>query len=103
MKSPDSVKIRGMINNASNLELELIWLKKIANNQTDDEIEEYRTMIDNGIGANKPDSFFIAYTYKLIEKGYHLTDEQAVKLRKILPKYWRQYAREFQRKEENRI
>lgn len=83
--------LKDKIANATTLEVELVWLPKIMQNQTDEELEEEHTKFDNKLGLNGRDAPIVTSMYKRMKSGKHLTDNQASCLRKILPKYWRQY------------
>jgi hypothetical protein len=84
--------ITTMINKASHFELELVWIPKIMRNQTHDEVRDERTEEYNGIGLNGVDATFVTSVFKQIQAGKHLSFKQAESLKKMLPKYWRQYA-----------
>lgn len=91
MLTEDSIKF--LIEKASDLEIELVWLPKIVGNQTDDEIEKLNSVLDNKIGLNARDAPFVTSVYLRILSGEHLSSGQASILREILPKYWRQFVR----------
>lgn len=86
-------EIKKKISEASDIELELVWLPKIMMNQTSDEKQKLDTISDNGVGLNKADSYVVTAIYNDMKKGNHLSYWQANKLRKLLPKYSRQYKR----------
>ena len=86
-------EIAKMISNASALEFELIWLPKIIDNQTDDEKQKLYTTVNNGLGLNMRDAYYVMSVYNRVKAGGHLSDKQVDVLRKILPKYRRQYMR----------
>lgn len=90
------VKIKEMISNASSLELELIWIPRIMKNQTCGEIESNRTLEYNGTGLNGCDAHSISFYYQMIQKGYHLREDQAEDARKKLAKYSRQYVEQIE-------
>lgn len=81
------------ISEASALELELIWIPRIVENQTDDEKNKLCTTKKNGTGLNMADAPFVTSVYNKIKSGNHLSERQADLIRKILPKYKRQYMR----------
>lgn len=85
--------LKDKIANATTLEVELVWLPKIMRNQTEEEIDNECTKFDNKLGLNGRDAPIVTSMYKKVKSGKHLTDNQASCLRKILPKYWRQYAK----------
>jgi hypothetical protein len=89
----DLVEIVKKISEASALELELVWLPKIIDNQTDDEKSKLCTTAKNGTGLNMTDAPYVTSVYNKVKSGGHLSDKQVDVLRKILPKYKRQYAR----------
>lgn len=86
-------EIAKKISNASALEFELVWLPKIIENQTDDEKQKLCTTAKNGSGLNMTDAPYVTHIYNKVKSGVHLSERQADVLRKILPKYKRQYAR----------
>lgn len=85
-------KIQGMIANASGLELELIWIPKIMAKQTHDEKVRESTIEYNEVGLNAYDAKFVTSLYNHVTAGAHLTIKQAEAARKVLSKYWKQYA-----------
>lgn len=85
--------LKDKIANATTLEVELVWLPKIIQNQTEEELEEEHTKFDNKLGLNGIDAPIVTSMYKRVMSGKHLTDNQATCLKKILPKYWRQYTK----------
>jgi hypothetical protein len=89
----DIDEISDKIRNASVIEMELVWLPRIMDNQTNDEKEYRSTFYNNGIGLNGADASYVTSVWCKIKSGYHLTDAQLCILRKILPKYRRQFAR----------
>lgn len=89
----DKEKVNELILKATSLEFELVWLPKIMGNQTDTEIECMCTVCDNKLGLNNNDAPIVTAYFMRVKRGAHLTDGQANVLRKILPKYWRQFAR----------
>lgn len=89
----DLMEIAKKISEASTLELELIWIPKIIENQTDDEKQKLCTTAKNGSGLNMTDAPYVTSLYNKVKSGVHLSDRQADVLRKILPKYKRQYMR----------
>lgn len=86
-------ELRKKISEAPDYELELVWLPKIMGGQTDDEKQKLDTVTNNGVGLNKADSYTVTSIYNNIKRGNHLSYWQANKLRKLLPKYARQYMR----------
>lgn len=91
MKSRE--EIQSMIVNASDLEMELVWLPKIMGNQTDDEVDKRATLSDNKIGLTGGDAPFVTAYWMRLQRGVHLTHSQVEVLKCVLPKYWRQFAR----------
>lgn len=89
----DLLEIAKKISEASVLELELIWIPKIVENQTNDEKQRLCTTAKNGTGLNMTDAPYVTSLYYKIRSGIHLSERQADALRKMLPKYRRQYAR----------
>lgn len=87
------------ISNASNIELELVWLPRIMDNQTDDEKSSKNTIERNRIGLTCFDAPFVTSMYSKVKAGKHISDVQADKLRGILVKYKRQYFRMMKSKE----
>ena len=86
-------EIMKKISEASALELELVWLPKIISNQTDDEKEKLCTTTKNSTGLNMCDAPYVTSLYNKVKSGIHLSERQTDNLRKILPKYKRQYRR----------
>lgn len=86
-------EISKKIREASALELELVWLPKIVENQTDDEKQKLCTTTRNGTGLNMADAPYVTSVYNKVKSGAHLSDKQVDVLRNILSKYRRQYMR----------
>jgi len=91
-KQQDKHKLQSLIDRATCLELELVWLPRIMRNQTYDELRAGETIRNNGIGLSGVDGAFVSDIYKQVLAGKHLSEKQASATRKILRKYWRQYA-----------
>jgi len=91
-KQQDKHKLQSLIDRATYLELELVWIPRIMRNQTYDELRAGETIRNNGIGLSGVDGAFISDIYKHVQTGKHLSEKQASAARKILRKYWRQYA-----------
>lgn len=87
----DKEKVQGMVDRASALELELVWIPKIMARQTSDEIRRGDTFETNKIGLSGYDGRYISSIYERIQRGEHLTENQSSATRKILRKYWKQY------------
>ena len=87
----DLIEIEKKISSASIPELELVWLPKIIENQTEGEMKKFATVLDNGIGLNRSDAPYATRLYYQVKSGKHLDNIQADRLRKMLPKYKRQY------------
>ncbi len=87
----DKPTIEAMINRASNTELEIFWIPKIISNQTSDEVRSEETIEHNRIGLNGRDAKFVTSVYNQITSGRHLSVRQSESIKKVLPKYWRQY------------
>lgn len=83
--------IHGMIQNASGLEFELIWIPRIMERQTSDEQMSHETKEKNSVGLNGRDAPFITSLYDRIKDGQHLTPKMIECVRRTLPKYWKQY------------
>jgi len=83
--------IQEMIAKASSLELELIWIRKIMDRQTEDEKIVHETKEKNSVGLNGRDAPFVTSIYDRVQEGQHLTPKMAECVRRILPKYWKQY------------
>lgn len=84
--------IQGLIQKATPLELELVWIPKIYQFQLAEEKQYKDTLEQNGVGLTKADAFIISKFASRIEKGGHLSPEEAQDLKARLPKYWKQYA-----------
>jgi len=91
-KQQDKHKLQSLIDRATCLELELVWLPRIMRNQTYDELRAGETIRNNGIGLSGVDGAFVSDIYNQVLAGNHLSEKQASATRKILRKYWRQYA-----------
>jgi len=91
-KKQDKHKLQSLIDCATPLELELVWLPRIMRNPTYDELQAGETIRNNGIGLSGVDGTFISDIYKQVIAGKHMSEKQASAARKILRKYWRQYA-----------
>ena len=83
--------IQSMIANASGLEFELVWIPKIMARQTDDEQMAHETKEKNSVGLNGRDALFITSLYDRIQDNQHLTPKMVECVRRILPKYWKQF------------
>jgi hypothetical protein len=84
-------QVKSMIENASVLELELIWIPKIMERQTSEEQEDEYTKEHNGVGLNAFDATFITRLHKKIQEGERLNVWEAKKAREKLMKYSKQY------------
>jgi len=91
-KQQDKHKLQSLIDRATCLELELVWIPRIMLNQTYDELRAGETIRNNGIGLSGVDGAFVSDIYNQVIAGKHLSEKQASATRKILRKYWRQYA-----------
>lgn len=90
-------KIHQMLDNASALELSLVWIPKILENQVEEEIEYKATTKRNGTGLSKADAYPITRHHNSYTRyGRTLTEEEAADTRKRLKKYWKQFASKFQ-------
>jgi len=85
-------KLQSLIDSATCLELELVWIPRIMSRQTYDEVKAGETIRNNGIGLSGVDGTFISDIYKQVLAGKHISNKQASATRKILRKYWKQYA-----------
>ena len=86
-------EIMDKIRRASDLEVELVWLPKIMENQTNEEKDKLATTVNNGLGLNMRDAPFVTSIYNQVVSGKHLSFTQANILRIILVKYKKQYVR----------
>jgi len=86
-------EIAKKISEASVIEMELVWLSKIMGNQTDEEMQKHAAIEDNRIGLNGTDAPYVTSLYDQVRSGKHLSEKQVTILRRILPKYKRQYYR----------
>lgn len=107
--------IRKMIDEATNYELEVVWIPRIIENQTMDEVASKTTNQHNGMGLSAFDAEIITSIYeqtrggkggveaaisrltgvstiKRPSAGRRLTPKQAATARKILKKYAGQFA-----------
>jgi hypothetical protein len=87
----DKQKVQDMVDKASALELELVWIPKIMSKQTEREVSVGSTIEYNEVGLSGFDGHFISDIYRKIREGEHLTEGQAKACRRVLRKYWRQY------------
>lgn len=88
-----SRRIKRMILSASGIEIEKVWLEKIMHNQSNEEILSGVTNENNGIGLNAKDAPIVTSMYRQVMCGYSLSVAQVSTLKKILPKYWRQFGK----------
>lgn len=84
-------RIATMIQNASSLELKLVWIPKIVEKQTQDEIESEETKHKNDVGLSGIDGRIVCSMFHQTQFGKDLTSRQITSLKRILPKYWKQY------------
>ena len=84
--------IRKKIEEAQWYEVEMLWIPKIMQWQTDDEKVDRTTKHQNGAGLNACDAGKISWYSNLISKGYHLNTEQLDDAKKRLIKYRKQYS-----------
>jgi len=94
-------RLQRMIDNATPIELELVWIPKIMRNQTYDELAAGETIRNNGIGLSGVDGVFISDIYKQVLAVKHMSEKQANATRKILRKYWKQYSNMMPAREAN--
>jgi len=86
-------EIAKRISEASAIEMELVWLPKIMEGQTDEEKDKLASILDNRVGLNGTDAPYVTSLYNQVKSGKHLSEKQVTTLRRILPKYKRQYYR----------
>ncbi|MBC2746239.1 MAG: hypothetical protein HF975_04385 [ANME-2 cluster archaeon] len=84
-------EIKTQVSQASGHELELVWIPKIMEHQTQDEEISESTIELNGKGLNAFDAGLITSLYHQVQAGNHLTPKQVSAARKVLPKYAGQY------------
>lgn len=84
--------IKALIEEASEIELALVWVPRIIENQTTDEVAGESTQEDNKIGLNAFDAEFVTSVYKQIKDGRTPTEKQSAVLHRTLKKYCRQYS-----------
>jgi len=84
--------IRALIDKASALEIEIVWMPRIMSNQTDLEKCRGDTIERNSIGLSGVDGAFISDVYEQVRGGKHLSGGQEQAVKRVLKKYWRQYA-----------
>jgi hypothetical protein len=85
-------KIRALIQKALPLEFELVWIPRIYKFQLEEEKQIKDSIEQNGAGLTKADAFIVTRLAKRIEKGGHISLDEAGDLKARLPKYWKQYA-----------
>jgi hypothetical protein len=85
-------KIRDMIKTATRADIELVWIPKIMECQTDEEQDSESTTDHNNIGLNAFDAKPITNYHKKIIAGKHLGQDQVKDARNRLEKYAKQYA-----------
>jgi len=100
-KHQDKHKLQSLIDRSTCIELELVWIPRIMSRQTYDELRAGETIRNNGIGLSGVDGAFISDIYKQVLAGKHISEKQASATRKILRKYWRQYAAMMPAREAN--
>jgi len=83
--------IRALIDKASALEIELVWMPRIMSNQTDLEKCRGDTIERNSIGLSGVDGPFISDVYDQVRCGKHLSYKQVMSVRRVLKKYWKQF------------
>lgn len=87
----DKERLQSMIDKASTFELELVWIPRIMSKQTESELRRGNTIEVNKVGLSGYDGRFISEIYNRIQYGDHLSERQAIAVRRVLRKYWRQY------------
>ena len=83
--------IQSMIKNATDYEMELVFIPRIMEKQTQEEIVIESSTEQNKIGLNAYDAEFITSLYTQMNRGKHISVKQLKAAQKILPKYWKQY------------
>lgn len=84
-------RITEMIQKASSLELKLVWIPRIIEKQTQDELEAEETKHKNDVGLSGVDGRVVCSMFHQTQFGKDLTPRQIIALKRILPKYWKQY------------
>lgn len=64
----DKERIQGMIDKTSALELELVWIPRIMERQTDQEIDANKTIEHNDVGLNGVDAVFISDIFDKVNR-----------------------------------
>lgn len=85
-------QVREMIQNASKMEIELVWISTIMKWQTEEEQRSKATLESNGKGLSACDAGKITWYFNIIKRGQTLSEEQLADARKRLLKYSKQYA-----------
>jgi len=76
--------IRTLIDKASALEIEIVWMPRIMANQTDLEQIKGDTIERNSIGLSGVDGAFISDVYEQVRSGKHLSGGQDQAVKKVL-------------------
>ncbi len=76
------------------LKTDLRWTERglvvLHNRQTEDEQKSKDTYDRNGRGFNSVDGKSLSYCAEWVKKGNHLSGKHLEKVRRKLPKYWKQ-------------
>ena len=89
--------IQGLMQKATPLEFELVWIPKIYQFQTEDEKQVKDAIERNGEGLTKADAYIVSKLAKRIANGGHISIEETDDLRTRLPKYYKQYVAQMTR------
>jgi hypothetical protein len=71
--------------------------------QTMDEQETEETRHENGVGFNSSDARYLTYCSKFVLSGQHLSGKHLEKVKRMLPKYWKQILTLIQEKAKNEV
>lgn len=86
------------------LSTDIQWMERalvvLFRRQTSDEQDSGQTRVYNNMGFNGVDSRYLTYVTKWLmkDKRYHLSGRHLEKVRKMLPKYWKQIQEEIERR-----
>ena len=96
-------QVRDMISKAGWFEFQVLWIPKIMEWQTEDEVSAKTTKHKNGKGLSACDARRITKYHRIIAMGGRLTEEQVEDTRNCLVKYSGQYARHTKEKNEEAV
>ena len=85
------------------LSTDIRWIERgvvvLFNRQTEDEKRSSSTISQNGMGFTGSDSHYLTYVSNYLLSGRHLSGKHLEKVKRVLPKYWRQIQEEILNKQ----